>query len=73
MTTVVPVRPAGVGAVLADGRDEWHTGARRYLSEGPMAKLYPSAMSTSSPSSKRRLTPRINLETPPRQRGTALG
>lgn len=29
-----------VGAVLIDMHDEWIAGDRRYLSEGPMAKLY---------------------------------
>ena len=30
-----------VGAVLADPHDQRHAGDRRYLSDGPMAKLYP--------------------------------
>ena len=28
-----------VGAILADMRDEWQSGERRYLSEGSMAQL----------------------------------
>jgi putative transposase len=32
-----------VGAVLADTHDEWEVDDRRHLSEGSMAKLYPTS------------------------------
>ncbi len=40
-----------VGAVLADIHDEWQASDHRYLSEGSMALLYPSAKLSTSPSS----------------------